>query len=119
MNCGELLVLCPNSGDRAGIDASTAAPFAVTGAQVGNAASACSRCGPVMVDKEAPHTRSGGAEFRNTNHLRALRAFLRPFAFGEGVAPAIRKSSIFLPVLIAAANHRGFNPRPAQVSLGF
>jgi hypothetical protein len=69
-------------------------------------------------DKEAPHT-TGGAEFQNTNHLRALRAFLRPFDFGEGVAPAIRKSSIFFPVLIAATNHRGFNPRPAHVSLGF
>jgi hypothetical protein len=70
-------------------------------------------------DKETPLTRSGGAEFWNTNHWRALRAFLRPFAFGECVAPAIRKSSIFFPVLIAAANHRGFNPRPAHVSLGF
>ena len=43
----------------------------------------------------------------------------RPEDFGECVAPAIRKSSIFFPVLIAAANHRGFNPRPAHVSPGF
>jgi hypothetical protein len=28
----------------------------------------------------------------------------------------MRKSSSFLPDLIAAANHRGLNPRPAQVS---
>src|ERR1700729_2234772 len=33
--------------------------------------------------------------------------------------PAIGKSSGFLPDLIAAANHRGFNPRPAQVSAAF
>src|ERR1700675_808327 len=48
----------------------------------------------------------------------ALRIFLPPFAF-DAAAPAIRKSSCFLPDLIAAANHRGFNPRPAQVSVGF
>src|SRR5262249_44746076 len=52
-------------------------------------------------------------------HLRAVRAFLRPFTFGEGLTPAIRKSSGFFPVLIAAVSHRGFNPRPAHVSLGF
>src|SRR5271168_1898825 len=45
-------------------------------------------------------------------------AFLRPFAF-DTPEPAIRKSSAFLPDLIAAVNHRGFNPRPAQVSAGF
>ena len=53
------------------------------------------------------------------NYLRALRAFLPPFAFDDLAAPAIRKSSCFLPDLIAVANHRGFKPRPAQVSLGF
>jgi len=48
----------------------------------------------------------------------ALRVFLPPFAF-DAAAPAIRKSSAFLPDLIAAASQRGFNPRPAQVSAGF
>ena len=48
----------------------------------------------------------------------AFRIFLPPFAF-DAAAPAIRKSSGFLPDLIAAANQRGFNPRPAQVSAGF
>ena len=47
----------------------------------------------------------------------ALRVFLPPFAF-DAAAPAIRKSSAFLPDLIAAASQRGFNPRPAQVSAG-
>jgi hypothetical protein len=49
-------------------------------------------------------------------HLRVLRV-LRPFAFLVAVAPSIRKSSSFLPPFIAAASHRGFNPRPAQLSL--
>jgi hypothetical protein len=53
------------------------------------------------------------------HHLRALRAFFRPFAFAELDAPAIKKSSCFFPDLIAVVNHRGFNPRPAQVSLAF
>ena len=44
--------------------------------------------------------------------------FLPPFAF-DATAPAIRKSSGFLPDLIAAVSQRGFNPRPAQASLGF
>src|ERR1700674_5300062 len=70
-------------------------------------------------DKEAPHTVVAGLNLGCGNHLRALRAFLRPFAFGEDLAPAIRKSSGFFPVLIAAVSHRGFSPRPAQVSLGF
>src|SRR5580704_14003586 len=51
-------------------------------------------------------------------YFRALRGFLRPFTFDDGLAPAIRKSSCFLPDLIAAANHRGFKPRPTQVSAG-
>jgi hypothetical protein len=55
---------------------------------------------------------------RNGYHFRGLRAFLRPFAFDDGLAPAIRKASCFLPALIAAVNHRGFKPRPAQVSAG-
>src|ERR1700758_3975890 len=54
---------------------------------------------------------------RCQDYFRGLRAFLRPFAFDDD-APAIRKSSIFLPDLIAAANHRGFKPRPAHVSAG-
>jgi hypothetical protein len=48
----------------------------------------------------------------------ALRVILPPFAL-DAAAPAIRKSSAFLPVLIAAVSQRGFNPRPAQVSVGF
>src|SRR5262249_11661138 len=60
---------------------------------------------------------------RQSSHryLAALRGFLRPFGFdfGESAIPAIRKSSIFFPDLIAAVSQRGFNPRPAQVSAGF
>jgi hypothetical protein len=48
----------------------------------------------------------------------ALRVILPPFAL-DAAAPAIRKSSAFLPDLIAAVSQRGFNPRPAQVSVGF
>jgi hypothetical protein len=48
----------------------------------------------------------------------ALRVVLPPFAL-DAAAPAIRKSSAFLPDLIAAVSQRGFNPRPAQVSVGF
>jgi hypothetical protein len=44
-------------------------------------------------------------------------AFLRPLAF-DSADSVMRKSSIFFPALIAAVSHRGFNPRPAQVSLG-
>src|ERR1700675_4373314 len=63
---------------------------------------------------------SGRQESGETRyHLRALRALLIIFAGGDFAAPAIRKSSCFLPDLSAADNHRGFNPRPAQVSLGF
>jgi hypothetical protein len=56
---------------------------------------------------------------RRGHHLRALRAFFRPFAFDEVVAPAIAKSSMFFPPLMAAVSQRGFNPRPAHVSTGF
>jgi hypothetical protein len=48
----------------------------------------------------------------------ALRVVLPPFAL-DAAAPAMRKSSAFLPDLIAAVSQRGFNPRPAQVSVGF
>jgi hypothetical protein len=82
--------------------------------------------GPRMHNKSAPHAEAAGLIVGHKHrlitgryHLRALRAFLRPFAFDDGVAPAIRKSSCFFPALIAAANHFGFNPRPAQVSAGF
>jgi hypothetical protein len=51
--------------------------------------------------------------------LRALRAFLRPFALDEVVTPAIAKSSMFFPDLMAAVSQRGFKPRPAHVSAGF
>src|SRR6202047_1505314 len=54
---------------------------------------------------------------RRQDYFRGVRALLRPVAF-DGRALAMRKSSIFLPDLIAAANHRGFKPRPAQVSAG-
>jgi hypothetical protein len=33
--------------------------------------------------------------------------------------PSTANSSIFFPRLMAAVSHRGFNPRPAQVSEGF
>jgi hypothetical protein len=47
-----------------------------------------------------------------------LRAFFGPFAFDDGAASAITKSSSFFPDLIAAANHRGLNPR-ADVIMRF
>src|SRR6266446_3917150 len=56
---------------------------------------------------------------RNKCHLRALRALFGLVAFFDGTAPRIRKSSADLPPLIAAVNHFGLNPRPAQVSSGF
>ena len=40
----------------------------------------------------------------------------RVVAFFEGVALSIRKSSSFLPSLIAAVSHLGVAPRPAHVS---
>jgi hypothetical protein len=46
--------------------------------------------------------------------LLALRDFFAGHFF---TGAAILKCSSFLPALIAAANHRGFSPRPAQVSL--
>jgi hypothetical protein len=67
-----------------------------------------------------PQSRQKAAPRRPKNsYLRALRAFLRPFPFDEVAAPAMAKSSIFFPPLIAVVNHRGFRPRPAQVSAGF
>src|SRR5260370_18180392 len=56
---------------------------------------------------------------RNKCHLRALLALFGLVAFFDGTAPRIRKSSADLPPLIAAVNHFGLNPRPAQVSSGF
>jgi hypothetical protein len=55
---------------------------------------------------------------RNQCHLRALRALFGLLAFFEATAPRIRKSSADFPPLIAAVNHFGLNPRPAQVSSG-
>src|SRR6202011_3829646 len=52
--------------------------------------------------------------------LRLARTFF--FADFDAVSlptPPMTKSSSFLPDLSAAASHRGFSPRPAQVSLGF
>src|ERR1700748_2204526 len=51
-------------------------------------------------------------------HFLATR-FLRAFLGAPLTLPEIAKSSSFLPDLIAAASHRGFRPRPAQVSPGF
>ena len=56
---------------------------------------------------------------RKNCHLRALRALFGLVAFFDGTAPRIRKSSADFPPLIAAVNHFGLNPRPAQVSSGF
>jgi hypothetical protein len=56
---------------------------------------------------------------REKCHLRALRALFGLVAFLDGTAPRIRKSSADFPPLIAAVNHFGLNPRPAQVSSGF
>jgi hypothetical protein len=55
----------------------------------------------------------------NKCHLRALRALFGLLAFFDATAPRIRKSSADFPPLIAAVNHFGLNPRPAQVSSGF
>src|SRR5258707_3697744 len=53
------------------------------------------------------------------HYLRLARTFLLD-GFAESLpAPPMLKSSSFLPDLRAAASHRGFSPRPAQVSLGF
>ena len=59
--------------------------------------------------------------------LRYLGATNDPFrpptrriaGFERPVPPAMAKSSSFFPDLRAAVNHRGFNPRPAQVSVAF
>jgi hypothetical protein len=56
---------------------------------------------------------------RNKCHLRALRALFGLLAFFDATAPRIKKSSADFPPLIAAVNHFGLNPRPAQVSSGF
>src|SRR6266436_9729165 len=57
---------------------------------------------------------------RLRHHLRLARAFFfTGFAAASLPVPPILKSSSFLPDLSAAASHRGFSPRPAQVSLGF
>jgi hypothetical protein len=51
--------------------------------------------------------------------LRIFRVFLVGLAAEALTAPGIKKSSCSLPPLMAAASHRGFSPRPAQVSAGF
>ncbi len=59
-----------------------------------------------------------GRKFRH--YLRLARTFLFTGFGAESLpTPPILKSSSFLPALRAAASHRGFSPRPAQVSLGF
>jgi hypothetical protein len=50
--------------------------------------------------------------------LRTFRVFL-VLAAEALSAPGIKKSSCFLPPLIAAVSQRGLRPRPAQVSAGF
>ena len=64
-----------------------------------------------------PRLQSGGAFCQGEPYLRAFRAPLGRFVFAPA-GDAIRKCSNFLPPFIAAVNHRGFNPRPAQVSAG-
>jgi hypothetical protein len=59
-----------------------------------------------------------------SRQLGYFRAFRRVFLVGlpaEGLvtAPGIKKSSSFLPLLIAAVSQRRLRPRPAQVSSGF
>src|SRR6266566_6264255 len=63
--------------------------------------------------------RNPSAGYETECHLRALRALFGLLAFFEATAPRIRKSSADFPPLIAAVNHFGLNPRPAQVSSGF
>src|SRR6266436_356997 len=76
--------------------------------------------GPSLLPPYIPIEKSqsvGGR--RNKRHLRALRALFGLVAFFDGTAPRTRKSSADFPPLIAAVNHFGLNPRPAQVSSGF
>jgi hypothetical protein len=54
---------------------------------------------------------------KTERYLRAFRALPGAFVFGLACAE-IEKSSNFPPRLMAAVIHRGFNPRPAQVSAG-
>ena len=66
----------------------------------------CSKTLKVDASGEAP----------KQNHLRALPARFRPFAFSDGVDPGIRKSSIFFPARIAADNPQSASrPRLAGV----
>jgi hypothetical protein len=52
--------------------------------------------------------------------LRTFRVFLVGLAADAfATAPGIKKSSSFLPDLMAAASHLGLRPRPARVSAGF
>jgi hypothetical protein len=55
------------------------------------------------------------------DYFLAFRIFRTLGCFAEEAfdAPAIRKSSNDFPPLMAAVSQRGFNPRPAQVSVGF
>jgi hypothetical protein len=57
---------------------------------------------------------------QSPRYIAALAIFLRGVTFGGGVTTLrIKKSSTFFPIFIAADSHRGLNPRPAHVSLGF
>src|SRR5260370_23938967 len=60
---------------------------------------------------------SGCGNRQGANYLR--RATFRDLVAAAFSVPAMLKSSSFLPDFIAADNHRGLSPRPAQVSLGF
>src|SRR3984893_6045374 len=70
---------------------------------------------------QSPRPQAGRSQiFLLRHYLRLARTFF--FADFDAVSlptPPMIKSSSFLPDLSAAASHRGFSPRPAQVSLGF
>jgi 2,4-dienoyl-CoA reductase-like NADH-dependent reductase (Old Yellow Enzyme family) len=63
--------------------------------------------------------RHPNGQLRTRHRFLAPRAFLGAFFVACLAVWAMLKCSSFLPALIAAASQRGFNPRPAQVSLGF
>jgi hypothetical protein len=64
---------------------------------------------PAAPPREGKHLFEFHRKHSGQGHRFDLR-FFRPFP------AAIKKSSSFFPSLIAATSHRGFAPRPAQVS---
>ena len=70
------------------------------------------RCRRAGIDRSSPTVSIGAAPRPASSHF----FFLRFVAVFVGVALSIKKSSSIFPSLIAAFNHLGVAPRPAQVS---